>query len=152
MKEKKARVEDALHATRAAVEEGVVPGGGVALIRSSGALDKLRASEDEKVGIGIVKKAVDAPAWWIATNAGWEGSVVVDKIKNNKGTFGFNASSEEFEDLMKAGIMDPTKVVRTALQNAASVASLLLTTECTVAEKREEGGGMPGGMPPGGMM
>ena len=138
MKEKKARVEDALHATRAAVEEGVVPGGGVALIRSSGALDKLRASEDEKVGIGIVKKAVEAPAWWIATNAGWEGSVVVDKIKNNKGPFGFNASSEEFEDLMKAGIMDPTKVVRSALQNAASVASLLLTTECMVAEKREE--------------
>ena len=154
MKEKKARVEDALHATRAAVEEGVVPGGGVALIRSSGALDNLRASEDEKVGIGIVKKAVEAPAWWIATNAGWEGSVVVDKIKHNKGPFGFNASSEEFEDLMKAGIMDPTKVVRTALQNAASVASLLLTTECMVAEKPEEkgGGGMPGGMPPGGMM
>src|SRR5208337_3679190 len=154
MKEKKARVEDALHATRAAVEEGVVPGGGVALIRSSGALDKLRASEDEKVGIGIVKKAVEAPAWWIATNAGWEGSVVVDKINNNKGPFGFNASSEEFEDLMKAGIMDPTKVVRSALQNAASVASLLLTTECMVAEKPEEKGsaGMPGGMPPGGMM
>ncbi len=154
MKEKKARVEDALHATRAAVEEGVVPGGGVALIRSSCALDKLRANEDEKVGIGIVRKAVEAPAWWIATNAGWEGSVVVDKIKNNKGPFGFNASSEEFEDLMKAGIMDPTKVVRSALQNAASVASLLLTTECMVAEKREEkdGGGMPGGMPPGGMM
>jgi len=153
MKEKKARVEDALHATRAAVEEGVVPGGGVALIRSSGALDNMRAGEDEKVGIGIVKKVVEAPAWWIATNAGWEGSVVVDKIKNNKGPFGFNASSEEFEDLMKAGIMDPTKVVRSALQNAASVASLLLTTECMVAEKPEEkGGGMPGGMPPGSMM
>ena len=153
MKEKKARVEDALHATRAAVEEGVVPGGGVALIRSSGALDKLRASEDEKVGIGIVKKPVEAPAWWIATNAGWEGSVVVDKIKNNKGPFGFNASSEEFEDLMKAGIMDPTKVVRSALQNAASVASLLLTTECMVADKPEgKGGGMLGGMPPDGMM
>jgi chaperonin GroEL len=154
MKEKKARVEDALHATRAAVEEGVVPGGGVALIRSSGALDKLRASEDEKVGIGIVKKAVEAPAWWIATNAGWEGSVVVDKIKNNKGPFGFNASSEEFEDLMKAGIMDPTKVVRSALQNAASVASLLLTTECMVADKPEGkgGGGMLSGMPPDGMM
>jgi chaperonin GroEL len=154
MKEKKARVEDALHATRAAVEEGVVPGGGVALIRSSGALDKLRASEDEKVGIGIVKKAVEAPAWWIATNAGWEGSVVVDKIKNNKGPFGFNASSEEFEDLMKAGIMDPTKVVRSALQNAASVATLLLTTGCMVADKPEEksGGGMLGGMPQDGMM
>src|SRR5271168_1290379 len=154
MKEKKARVEDALHATRAAVEEGIVPGGGVALLRASTALKKLRASEDEKVGIGIVKKAVEAPAWWIATNAGWEGSVVVDKIKNNKGPFGFNAASEELEDQMKAGIMDPTKVVRSALQNAASVASLLLTTECMVAEKPEEkgGAGMPGGMPPGGMM
>jgi chaperonin GroEL len=156
MKEKKARVEDALHATRAAVEEGVVPGGGVALIRASGVLDNLRASEDEKVGIAIIKKAVEGPAWWIASNAGWEGSVVVDKIKNNKGPFGFNASSEEFEDLMKAGIIDPTKVVRSALQNAASVASLLLTTECMVAEKPDDksgaGAGMPGGMPPGGMM
>ena len=155
MKEKKARVEDALHATRAAVEEGVVPGGGVALIRCSAALDSLRAGEDEKVGIQIVKKAIEDPARWIAANAGWEGSIVVDKIKNNKGAFGFNASSEEFEDLMKAGIIDPTKVVRSALQNAASVASLLLTTECMVAEKPEEkgaGGGMPGGMPPGGMM
>src|SRR5579862_511895 len=157
MKEKKARVEDALHATRAAVEEGVVPGGGVALIRASGVLDNMRASEAEKVGIGIIKKAIEYPAWWIAYNAGWEGSVVVDKIKNNKGPFGFNAASEEFEDLMKAGIIDPTKVVRSALQNAASVASLLLTTECMVAEKPEEkggagGGGMPGGMPPGGMM
>jgi chaperonin GroEL len=157
MKEKKARVEDALHATRAAVEEGVVPGGGVALIRASGVLDNLRASEAEKIGIGIIKKAIEGPAWWIASNAGWEGSVVVDKIKNNKGPFGFNAASEEFEDLMKAGIIDPTKVVRSALQNAASVASLLLTTECMVAEKPEEkggggGGGMPGGMPPGGMM
>src|SRR5271154_812004 len=157
MKEKKARVEDALHATRAAVEEGVVPGGGVALIRASSVLDNMRASEAEKVGIGIIKKAIEGPAWWIASNAGWEGSVVVDKIKNNKGPFGFNAASEEFEDLMKAGIIDPTKVVRSALQNAASVASLLLTTECMVAEKPDEkggagGGGMPGGMPPGGMM
>jgi chaperonin GroEL len=157
MKEKKARVEDALHATRAAVEEGVVPGGGVALIRASNVLDNMRASEAEKVGIGIIKKAIEGPAWWIASNAGWEGSVVVDKIKNNKGPFGFNAASEEFEDLMKAGIIDPTKVVRSALQNAASVASLLLTTECMVAERPDEkgagaGGGMPGGMPPGGMM
>src|SRR6202171_5857792 len=126
MKEKKARVEDALHATRAAVEEGVVPGGGVALIRASAALDNLRGGEEEKVGIGIIKKAVEDPARWIATNAGWEGSVVVDKIRNNKGPFGFNAATEEFEDLMKAGIMDPTKVVRSALQNAASVASLLV--------------------------
>jgi chaperonin GroEL len=156
MKEKKARVEDALHATRAAVEEGVVPGGGVALIRASAALDNLRGGgEEEKVGIGIIKKAVEDPARWIATNAGWEGSVVVDKIRTNKGPFGFNAASEEFEDLMKAGIIDPTKVVRSALQNAASVASLLLTTECMVADKPDEGkGGGPGagGMPPGGMM
>src|SRR5712675_766165 len=158
MKELKARVEDALHATRAAVEEGVVPGGGVALIRASAALDNLRGGgEEEKVGIGIIKKAVEDPARWIATNAGWEGSVVVDNIRNNKGPFGFNASTEEFEDLMKAGIIDPTKVVRSALQNASSVASLLLTTECMVAEKPDEkgsgaGGGMPGGMPPGGMM
>jgi chaperonin GroEL len=138
MKEKKARVEDALHATRAAVEEGVVPGGGVALIRSLSALDNLRGREDEKVGISIIRKALEDPARWIASNAGWEGSVVVDKIKNNKGAFGFNAASEEFEDLMKAGIIDPTKVVRTALQNAASVAGLLLTTECMVAENQEE--------------
>jgi chaperonin GroEL len=151
LKEKKARVEDALHATRAAVEEGVVPGGGVALIRASGALDAMRAGEDEKVGIGIIKKAVEGPAWWIAHNAGWEGSVVVDKVKNNKGPFGFNAASEEFEDLMKAGIIDPTKVVRSALQNAASVASLLLTTECMIAEKPEEKPAAPA-MPPGGMM
>jgi chaperonin GroEL len=156
MKEKKARVEDALHATRAAVEEGVVPGGGVALIRASSALESMRAGEDEKVGFNIVKKSLEEPARWIATNSGWEGSIVVDKIKNNKGAFGFNAASEEFEDLMKAGIIDPTKVVRSALQNAASVAGLLLTTECMIAEKPEEkgggGGGMGGGMPPGGMM
>jgi chaperonin GroEL len=153
MKEKKARVEDALHATRAAVEEGVVPGGGVALIRASGALENLRANEDEKVGIKIVKKALEDPSRWIAHNAGWEGSIVVDRIRNNKGAFGFNAATEEFEDLMKAGIIDPTKVVRSALQNAASVASLLLTTECMVAEKPEEkgsgSGGPGGGMPPG---
>jgi chaperonin GroEL len=152
MKEKKARVEDALHATRAAVEEGVVPGGGVALLRASAALDNLRASEHEKVGIGIIRKAVEGPAWWIASNAGWEGSVVVDKIRNNKGAFGFNAHTEEFEDLMKAGIIDPTKVVRTALQNAASVAALLLTTECMVAEKPEEKGNQAPQMPGGGMM
>ena len=152
MKEKKARVEDALHATRAAVEEGVVPGGGVALIRALSSLDNLRAGEDEKVGIDIIRKALEDPARWIATNAGWEGSVVVDKIKNNKGAFGFNAATEEFEDLMKAGIIDPTKVVRSALQNAASVAGLLLTTECMVAEKPEEKGANQPHMPPGGMM
>jgi chaperonin GroEL len=138
MKEKKARVEDALHATRAAVEEGVVPGGGVALIRSSAALDNLRAGEEEKFGINIVRKALDEPARWIAQNAGQDGSVVINKIRSNKGAFGFNAAKEEFEDLMKAGIIDPTKVVRSALQNAASVASLLLTTECVVAEKPEK--------------
>jgi len=154
MKEKKARVEDALHATRAAVEEGVVPGGGVALIRASSALDSLRLGDEEKVGVNIIRKSLEDPARWIAQNAGWEGSIVVDKIKNNKGSFGFNASSEEFEDLMKAGIIDPTKVVRSALQNASSVAGLLLTTECMVAEKPDEKGGGPGGggMPPGGMM
>ncbi len=151
MKEKKARVEDALHATRAAVEEGVVPGGGVALIRCLSGLESLRNGEEEKVGVNIVRKALEDPCRWIATNAGWEGSVVVDKVKNNKGPFGFNAASEEFEDLMKAGIIDPTKVVRTALQNAASVASLLLTTECMVAEKPEEKQAAPA-MPPGGMM
>jgi chaperonin GroEL len=151
MKEKKARVEDALHATRAAVEEGVVPGGGVALVRASSALDSLRVGEEEKVGVNIIRKSLEDPSRWIAQNAGWEGSIVVDKIKNNKGAFGFNASSEEFEDLMKAGIIDPTKVVRSALQNAASVAGLLLTTECMVAEKPEEKGPPPG-MPPGGGM
>ena len=155
MKEKKARVEDALHATRAAVEEGVVPGGGVALIRASSALDNLRLGDEEKTGVNIIRKSLEDPARWIAQNAGWEGSIVVDKIKNNKGGFGFNAASEEFEDLMKAGIIDPTKVVRSALQNASSVAGLLLTTECMVAEKPDEKGGGPGaggGMPPGGMM
>jgi len=151
MKEKKARVEDALHATRAAVEEGVVPGGGVALLRCLSTLENLRDGEEEKVGVSIIRKALEDPCRWIAANAGWEGSVVVDKVKNNKGPFGFNASTEEFEDLMKAGIIDPTKVVRTALQNAASVASLLLTTECMVAEKPEEKSAAPA-MPPGGMM
>jgi chaperonin GroEL len=138
MKEKKARVEDAMHATRAAVEEGVVPGGGVALIRSSAVLDGLKADDEEKVGISIVKRAIEEPLRWIAQNAGWEGSVVLDKVRQNKGSFGFNAAGEEFEDLMKAGIIDPTKVVRTALQNAASVAGLLLTTEAIVTEKPEE--------------
>jgi chaperonin GroEL len=112
----------------------------------------MRAGEDEKVGINIIRKALEDPCRWIASNAGWEGSVVVDKIKNNKGPFGFNAASEQFEDLMKAGIIDPTKVVRSALQNAASVASLLLTTECMVAEKPDEKGGNQSHMPPGGMM
>jgi chaperonin GroEL len=150
MKEKKARVEDALHATRAAVEEGIVPGGGVALIRASSALSKVEASEEESVGVNIVRKALQEPARWIAANAGEEGSIVLDRIRNNKGAFGFNAATGEFEDLIKAGIIDPTKVVRTALQNASSVAGLLLTTEATVAEKPEEKPAMPP-MPPGGM-
>jgi len=152
MKEKKARVEDALHATRAAVEEGIVPGGGVALIRASNALNKVEANEEETVGINIVRKALQEPLRWIATNAGEEGSIVLDRVRSNKGAFGFNAAAGEFEDLIKAGIIDPTKVVRTALQNAASVAGLLLTTEATVSEKPDEkgAGGMPP-MPPGGM-
>jgi chaperonin GroEL len=149
MKEKKARVEDALHATRAAVEEGIVPGGGVALIRACSALEKLDVADEEKVGVNIVRRAMEDPCRWIANNAGWEGSIVLDKIKNNKGAYGFNAATEEFEDLMKAGIVDPTKVVRTALQNAASVAGLLLTTEAMVAEKPEEK--KAPAMPPGGM-
>jgi chaperonin GroEL len=137
MKEKKARVEDALHATRAAVEEGIVPGGGVALIRASASLANLRASEDEKVGVRIIQKALEEPLRWIVSNAGAEGSVVLDKVKNGKGAFGFNAATEEYEDLVKAGIVDPTKVVRTALQNAASVAGLLITTEAMIADKPE---------------
>jgi chaperonin GroEL len=138
MKEKKARVEDALHATRAAVEEGIVPGGGVALVRASVALANLRVSEDERVGVRIVQKALEEPLRWIASNAGADGSVILDKVKNGKGAFGFNAATEEFEDLVKSGIVDPTKVVRTALQNAASVAGLLITTEAMIAEKPEK--------------
>ncbi len=138
MKEKKARVEDALHATRAAVEEGIVPGGGVALIRASAGLGNLRVSEDEKVGVRIVQKALEEPARWIANNAGADGAVVLDKIKNGKGAFGFNAAAEDYEDLVKAGIVDPTKVVRIALQNAASVAGLMITTEAMIADKPEK--------------
>jgi chaperonin GroEL len=138
MKEKKARVEDALHATRAAVEEGIVPGGGVALVRAGALLANLRVSEDEKVGVRIVQKALEEPSRWIAANAGADGAVVLDKIKNAKGAFGFNAATEDYEDLVKAGIVDPTKVVRTALQNAASVAGLLITTEAMIADKPEK--------------
>ncbi|OGP60661.1 MAG: chaperonin GroL [Deltaproteobacteria bacterium RBG_13_61_14] len=151
MKEKKARVEDALNATKAAVEEGIVPGGGVAYLRTLAALDKLEVAEDEKWGVNIVKRALEEPSRWIAQNAGVDGSIVVEKIKGGKGAFGFNAQAEEYEDLVKAGIVDPTKVVRVALQNAASVAGLMLTTECMVAEKPEDKkGGMPQ-MPHGGM-
>ncbi|MFQ5851518.1 MAG: chaperonin GroEL [Candidatus Binatia bacterium] len=151
MKEKKARVEDALHATRAAVEEGIVPGGGVALLRSAAALDKLRVPEDEKFGVNIVRRALEEPLRRISINAGVDGSIALQKVKEGKGAFGFNAATEEYEDLMKAGIIDPTKVVRTALQNAASIAGLLLTTEAIVAEKPEEKPPMPP-MPPGGGM
>ena len=138
MKEKKARVEDALHATRAAVEEGIVPGGGVALVRASAGLGSLRVSEDEKVGVRIIQKALEEPMRWIASNAGSDGSVVLDKVRSGKGAFGFNAATEEYEDLVKAGIVDPTKVVRTALQNAASVAGMMITTEAMIADKPEK--------------
>jgi len=150
MKEKKARVEDALHATRAAVEEGIVPGGGVALIRAGGALEKLHVSDEERFGVNIIRRAIEEPLRWISRNAGAEGSIVLDKVKQGKGAFGFNAAKEEYEDLLKAGIIDPTKVVRTALLNAASVAGLLLTTEAMIAEKPEEKAAAPA-MPPGGM-
>jgi len=140
MKEKKARVEDALHATRAAVEEGIVAGGGVALLRASSALANLKVSDEEKIGVQIVRRAIEEPMRWIAQNAGWEGAVVLEKVRNGKGAYGFNAASEQYEDLMKAGIVDPTKVVRSALQNAASVASLLLTAEALISEKPEQKG------------
>ncbi len=152
MKEKKARVEDALHATRAAIEEGIVPGGGVALIRAQRMLDELKVPDEQVAGVNIIRRAVEEPLRRIAENAGIDGSIVVDKVKNAKGAFGFNAMTEQYEDLIKAGVIDPTKVVRTALQNAASVAALLLTTECMVAEKPEEKGhghGAPGGGMPG---
>ena len=151
MKEKKARVEDALHATRAAVEEGIVPGGGVALIRASSVLDKLELSDEERFGVKIVKRAIEEPLRWIANNAGHEGSIVLDKVKNAKGAFGFNAFTEEYEDLLKAGIIDPTKVVRTALINAASIAGLMLTTEAMIAERPQEKGSGAPAMPGGGM-
>jgi chaperonin GroEL len=137
-----------MHATRAAVEEGIVPGGGVALVRAAAALDNLKVDDDEEqAGVRIVRSALEAPARWIANNAGADGSVVLDKIRTNKGAYGFNAATEQFEDLVKAGIMDPTKVVRTALQNAASVAGLLLTTEAMVSEKPEKKEAAPPPMP-----
>ncbi len=156
MKEKKARVEDALHATRAAVEEGIVPGGGVALLRAQGALDKVKGlSEDERIGVDIVRRAIEEPIRMIAQNAGAEGSIVVARIKESKDkSFGYNAATDTYEDLIKSGVIDPTKVTRTALQNAASIAGLLLTTECVVVEKKEDkpsAGGPPGGGGMGGM-
>ena len=152
MKEKKARVEDALHATRAAVEEGIVPGGGVALIRALSSLDGLKFSDDRQYGVNIIRRAVEEPLRQIAVNAGVDGSIVIEKVKNGKGSFGFNAATEVYEDLVKAGVIDPTKVVRAALQNAASVASLMLTTEALIAErpKKKAGGGGGGGHGGGG--
>ena len=151
MKEKKARVEDALNATRAAVEEGIVPGGGVALLRAGKALDKLTLEGEEQSGVTLVRRALEEPIRQIANNAGAEGSVVVEKVKDQKGGFGFNAETGKYEDLMKAGIIDPTKVTRFALQNASSVAALLLTTEAMIAEKPKDREEMPH-MPPGGGM
>jgi chaperonin GroEL len=150
MKEKKARVEDALHATRAAVEEGIVAGGGVALLRAQTALERIKGTEDEKIGVEIVRRALEEPIRMIAQNAGAEGSIVVEKVRESKEkNFGYNAQTDAYEDLVKAGVIDPTKVTRTALQNAASIAGLLLTTECVVVEKKEE---KPApAAPPGGM-
>ena len=159
MKEKKDRVDDALAATRAAVEEGIVPGGGVAYIRAVSSLEKVKgANEDETTGIQIVKRALEEPLRQICANSGIEGSIVVQKVKEGKDDFGFNARTEVFENLLKAGVIDPTKVSRVALENAASVAGMLLTTDCVLAEKVEEkaanahdhGHGGGGGM--GGMM
>ncbi|RPJ43662.1 MAG: chaperonin GroEL [Deltaproteobacteria bacterium] len=151
MKEKKARVEDALNATRAAVEEGIVPGGGVAYLRSLPALEKMKLPEEQQIGVKILRKALEEPIRWIAQNAGFDGSIVIEKVKNEKGNYGFDAQNEEYTDMVKAGIIDPTKVVRTALQNASSVASLLLTTEAMVAERAKEKEKFPP-MPPGGGM
>src|SRR5580698_308870 len=155
MKEKKARVEDALHATRAAVEEGIVPGGGVALLRAAAALDALKLTGDQATGVRLVRRALEEPLRRIAKNAGHEGSVVVEKVRVGKGAFGFNAASEQYEDLLKAGVIDPAKVVRMALEHAASVSGMMLTTEATIADKPKKekaaagGGGGGGGM--GGM-
>jgi len=155
MKEKKDRVDDALHATRAAVQEGVVVGGGVALVRAASALDKLKGdNEDQDTGINIVRIAIESPLRTIVSNAGGEPSVVVNKIRDNKGNYGYNARTDKYEDLFKAGVIDPTKVTRLALENAASIAALLLTTECVVADVKEDAPAMPpmGGGGMGGMM
>ena len=155
MKEKKARVEDALHATRAAVDEGIVPGGGVAYIRAMSALSGLSLATEQQFGVNVIKASLEAPIRQIAENAGIDASIVVDKVKNGADAFGYDAASDEYVDMIKAGIIDPTKVSRSALQNAASIAGLMLTTEALIAEKPKEdggagmGGGMPGGM--GGM-
>ncbi len=152
MKEKKARVEDALHATRAAVEEGVVPGGGVALIRAQKALDKLKgANDDQKVGINILSRAIEEPLRQIVDNAGEDAAVILNKVKEGKGTFGYNAQTGEYGDMIEMGILDPTKVTRLALQNAASVAGLLLTTEVMVAEAPKDESTITAAPVPGGM-
>jgi chaperonin GroEL len=151
MKEKKARVEDALHATRAAVEEGIVPGGGVALLRTIKALDSIKADEEAMVGVKIVRRAIEEPIRQISFNAGVEGSIVINKVYAEAGAFGYNALTGNYEDLMKAGVIDPTKVTRTALENAASIAGLLLTTEAVIADKPEDKKAMPP-MPGGGGM
>ena len=138
MKEKKARVEDALHATKAAADEGIVPGGGVALLRAASKLKSLKGTHDELVGVDIVARAVSEPLRMIATNAGVEGAIVLEKIKSSKeDAFGYNAATDTYEDLVKAGVIDPTKVTRTALQNAASIAGLMLTTEAVVSNRRK---------------
>ena len=150
MKEKKDRVDDALAATRAAVEEGTVPGGGVALIRAIDSLDKLKGeNEDETTGIMIVKRAVEEPLRQIVANAGGEGAVIVQNVRDGKNDFGYNARTSTFENLYKAGVIDPTKVTRIAIENAASIASMLLTTECVITDQPEEDA--PAGMPPAGM-
>jgi len=152
MKEKKARVEDALHATRAAVEEGIIPGGGVSLLRAIKSLDGIKIDEEEMVGVKIVRKALEEPIRQISSNAGVESSVVVNKVINESGAFGYNAETDTYEDLLKAGVLDPTKVTRTALENAASIAGLLLTTEAVVVEKPEEKKAIPGAPGMGGGM
>jgi chaperonin GroEL len=152
MKEKKDRVDDALHATRAAVEEGIVPGGGVAYIRALESLTDLRGDNiDENTGIAIIRRSLEEPLRQIVANAGLEGSIIVQKVREGKGDFGFNARTETYENMLAAGVIDPTKVSRVALENAASIASMLLTTECVIADKPEPksapaGHGMPGGM------
>jgi chaperonin GroEL len=153
MKEKKARVEDALHATRAAVEEGIVPGGGVALVRAQRALKNMKLDDtDEQIGVDIIRRAIEEPLRMIVHNAGEEGAIVLEKVREAKdNSFGYNALTDTYEDLMQAGVIDPTKVTRTALQNAASIAALLLTTEALVVEKKEDKPAMPAGGPGGGM-
>jgi len=151
MKEKKARVEDALHATRAAVEEGIIPGGGVGLLRTLPALDKLKLDNDEQIGVEIIKRALEEPIRQLTANAGLEGSVVVQRVKQEKTNVGFDVAQGTYVDMIEAGVIDPTKVTRSALQNASSIAALLLTTEAIVTEKPEKEQNLPS-MPPGGGM